>query len=260
MPWSTKQLADLAGTTVRAVRHYHHVGLLDEPLRQSNGYKQYGVEHLLRLVRIKRLSELGFSLQQIAEMGDAQTLTGDAVRALDAELAESIARMQQVRDELAEMHRDELPTDLPPEVAEFAGEMSEADRSLIVVMTRVLGPSGITAYADMLRYSSKLGPDADPTTPEFDNLPEDADEATRRSLAERMLPHSIDLLENNPAVTTATIESPKGAGHFARTLAEAMREIYNPAQLDVLTRLGRLMDAHAAAQVEAAGRDGSAQP
>ncbi|WP_433560110.1 MerR family DNA-binding transcriptional regulator [Pseudonocardia xinjiangensis] len=28
MAWSTRELADLAGTTVRAVRHYHDVGLL----------------------------------------------------------------------------------------------------------------------------------------------------------------------------------------------------------------------------------------
>ncbi|ADG77983.1 Transcriptional regulator, MerR family OS=Tsukamurella paurometabola (strain ATCC 8368 / DSM/ CCUG 35730 / CIP 100753 / JCM 10117 / KCTC 9821 / NBRC 16120/ NCIMB 702349 / NCTC 13040) OX=521096 GN=Tpau_1354 PE=4 SV=1 [Tsukamurella paurometabola] len=247
MPWSTRELADLAGTTVRAVRHYHHVGLLDEPVRQSNGYKQYGVGHLLRLVRIKRLSELGFSLQQIAGMGDAQTLSAGAVQALDAELAESIDRMQQVRDELASLQSAEMPTDLPAEVAEYVTDMSDADRSLIVVMTRVLGPSGITAYADMLRYSSRLGPDADPTGPEFDALPADADEATRLSLAERMLPYSIALIDNNPAVATATLESPGGAGHFARTIAEAMRDVYNPAQLDVLARLGVLMDAHRAA-------------
>ncbi|MEQ3553652.1 WhiB family transcriptional regulator [Pseudonocardia nematodicida] len=38
--WSTRQLAELAGTTVRAVRHYHEVGLLDEPARRANGYKR----------------------------------------------------------------------------------------------------------------------------------------------------------------------------------------------------------------------------
>ena len=31
MPWSTRELAELAGTTVKAVRHYHEIGLLDEP-------------------------------------------------------------------------------------------------------------------------------------------------------------------------------------------------------------------------------------
>ena len=49
MAWSTRQIADLAGTSVRAVRHYHEVGLLAEPERRSNGYKQYGVAHLVRV-------------------------------------------------------------------------------------------------------------------------------------------------------------------------------------------------------------------
>src|SRR6185312_16235456 len=31
--WSTSELAHLAGTTARTVRHYHDVGLLEEPRR-----------------------------------------------------------------------------------------------------------------------------------------------------------------------------------------------------------------------------------
>lgn len=31
MGWSTPQLAELAGTSLRTVRHYHEVGLLDAP-------------------------------------------------------------------------------------------------------------------------------------------------------------------------------------------------------------------------------------
>lgn len=70
MAWSTREMADLAGVSLRAVRHYHDIGLLDEPERRSNGYKQYGVSHLVRLLRIKRLTALGFSLSQIAHMDD----------------------------------------------------------------------------------------------------------------------------------------------------------------------------------------------
>ncbi|WP_399921406.1 MerR family transcriptional regulator [Streptomyces kanamyceticus] len=47
--WSTGQLAELAGTTTKTVRHYHETGLLDEPERAPNGYKRYGVSHLVRL-------------------------------------------------------------------------------------------------------------------------------------------------------------------------------------------------------------------
>jgi DNA-binding transcriptional MerR regulator len=64
LAWSTREIAELAGTTVRAVRHYHEVGLLAEPERRANGYKQYGVAHLIHVLRIKRLTDLGFSLSQ----------------------------------------------------------------------------------------------------------------------------------------------------------------------------------------------------
>ncbi|MBB4789625.1 MerR family transcriptional regulator [Streptomyces nodosus] len=47
MGWSTREVAQLAGTTLRAVRHYHEVGLLDLPERQPNGYKKYRTEHLV---------------------------------------------------------------------------------------------------------------------------------------------------------------------------------------------------------------------
>uniref|UniRef100_UPI0037167E9A MerR family transcriptional regulator n=2 Tax=Bacillati TaxID=1783272 RepID=UPI0037167E9A len=53
MAWSTRELAELAGTSLRAVRHYHEVGLLEEPERRANGYKQYGVAHLVRALRIR---------------------------------------------------------------------------------------------------------------------------------------------------------------------------------------------------------------
>src|SRR5690606_8663333 len=55
MAWSTRELAELAQTTVNTIRHYHHLGLLAEPARKDNGYKQYGVKHLARLLRIRRL-------------------------------------------------------------------------------------------------------------------------------------------------------------------------------------------------------------
>ena len=53
------------------MRHYHEAGLLDEPERRSNGYKQYGVPHLLRLLQIRRLRDLGVPLAQIEPLGRA---------------------------------------------------------------------------------------------------------------------------------------------------------------------------------------------
>ncbi|WP_328818295.1 helix-turn-helix domain-containing protein [Nonomuraea cypriaca] len=87
MAWSTRELAELAGTTVNTIRHYHRLGLLDEPERRYNGYKQYGVQDLVRLLRLRRLVELGMPLAQIGEVGAGGDSTPDALRQLDTELA-----------------------------------------------------------------------------------------------------------------------------------------------------------------------------
>ena len=41
------ELAALAGVTVRTLRHYHQIGLLPEPERGGNGYRDYDVHDLL---------------------------------------------------------------------------------------------------------------------------------------------------------------------------------------------------------------------
>ena len=238
MAWSTREIAELAGTTVRAVRHYHEVGLLDEPERRANGYKQYGVAHLVRVLRIKRLTDLGFSLSQIAAMGDGDEHPEESLRALDAELAGTIERLQRVRAELGLILRQSAPTDLPPEFAPAAAAagLTAADRSLVVVLTRVLGPQGLQAYADFLQDLPR-----DPVADEFDDLPADADEDTRHALAERMVPYVRDLFADRPELRDVAADAPAGARFAGRTAAKAMKELYNPAQFDVIRRTDRLL-------------------
>ncbi|TFD92058.1 MerR family DNA-binding transcriptional regulator [Cryobacterium lactosi] len=101
MAWSTSQIAELAGTTVKAVRHYHKLGLLDEPDRLANGYKQYQVPHLVRLLQITRLADLGIPLGQIAPSDRADQAPDAALRLLDAELEAKVRRLRRIRHELA---------------------------------------------------------------------------------------------------------------------------------------------------------------
>ena len=37
----SNEVAKLAGVTVRTLRHYHQLGLLSEPPRRANGYRDY---------------------------------------------------------------------------------------------------------------------------------------------------------------------------------------------------------------------------
>jgi DNA-binding transcriptional MerR regulator len=237
MAWSTREIAELAGTSLRAVRHYHDVGLLAEPERRANGYKQYGVAHLIRVLRIKRLTDLGFSLSQIAAMGDTDDHPEDALRSLDAELAATIERLQRARVDLALIMRQSLPTDLPPEFAPAArAGMSDADRSLITVMTRVIGSAPRQAYAEMLRSQS-----ADPVTKEFDTLPADADDRTRQDLAERMARYVRELFDEHPDLRAPYTDAPQGEAFAMKTIGKALRDLYNPAQLDILQRINALL-------------------
>jgi DNA-binding transcriptional MerR regulator len=231
--WSTREIAELAGTSLRAVRHYHQVGLLAEPERRTNGYKQYGVAHLVRLVRIKRLTDLGFSLPQIAAMGDTDDHPEEALRALDAELAATIERLQRARVELGIILESSAPTDLPPEFVppDTVAKLSHADRSLVVVLTRVLGPQGLQVYGNLL----KNAPD-EPSVSDFDDLPADAVESTRQDIAERLVPYIRAVHEAHPGLAESRTDAPGGARFADKTIAEAVSELYNTAQLDVLRR------------------------
>jgi DNA-binding transcriptional MerR regulator len=235
--WSTREIAELAGTSLRAVRHYHEVGLLAEPQRRANGYKQYGVAHLVRVLRIKRLTDLGFSLPQIAAMGDADEHPEEALRTLDAELAATIERLQRVRVELGLILRQAAPTDLPPEFATAAGaRLSDADRSFLVVMTRILGPQGLQTYADLLQDLP-----ADPAASEFDDLPADADEETRQAVAERLVPYVRALNREHPGLSAPEADARHSPRFVEETVGKVMRDLYSPAQLDVLRRTHHLL-------------------
>ena len=236
--WSTREIAELAGTSLRAVRHYHQVGLLAEPERRSNGYKQYGVAHLVRLVRIKRLVDLGFSLPQIADMGDTDDHPEEALRALDDELAATIERLQRARAELGLILRHSAPTDLPPEFVQpdAVAKLSDADRSLVVVLTRVLGPQGLRAYADLLENAPE-----EPAVAAFDDIPADADETTRQDIAERLVPYMKEVYAAHPGLRESRTDAPGGARFADQTIEAAMSDLYNTAQLDILRRTRELM-------------------
>ena len=235
MAWSTRELAQLAGTTVRAVRHYHAVGLLDEPYRRTNGYKQYGVAHLVRTLRIRRLTELGFSLAQVADLGDADEHPQEALEHLQAELAQNLERLHQVRTEVGQILALAAPTDLPPRLSAAIAtvDLSQADRSLLVVMSRVLEPDLLMGLIDLLKVLP-----ADPATRLFDELTADADETLRRDLADQLFSREPAVLALLPGILDAT-----GAGtsdSARRTIDRALDDLYNPAQVDVLRRVRRL--------------------
>ncbi len=89
------ELATLVGVSTRTIRHYHHVGVLPEPARAANGYREYGLPDAVLLVRARRLTDLGLSLEDVAGV-----LADDRGRDLDELLAEVEADLACREEEL----------------------------------------------------------------------------------------------------------------------------------------------------------------
>jgi DNA-binding transcriptional MerR regulator len=125
------ELAEAVGVTARTVRHYHRVGVLPEPPRRVNGYRVYGVRDVLRLARIRRLVELGLSLDEAADVladDDARELP-EILAELDADLARQEAEIRARRDRLAVLlQRVEQGADLDADDAVSPATAAVRDR------------------------------------------------------------------------------------------------------------------------------------
>ena len=232
--WSTRELAELAGTTVNTVRHYHRLGLLEEPSRRSNGYKQYDVGHLVRLLRIRRLVELGVPLAEVDTVGSRADLAPDVLRRVDAGLAEEVERLQGARATIAAILRDGAPADAPAGFEGVAARLSPADASMLHVYSQLYDED---AMADLRRMVEAGG---GPVDDDIDALPPDADEATRQNLAEKLAPILAQHRADHPWLRDQEPHLSRGAGVTRETVVAAIAGLYNPAQRDVLARADAL--------------------
>ncbi len=173
------QLAAHVGVTVRAIRHYHARGLLAEPPRDASGYRRYGAQAVVDLVRIKTLAEAGVPLGRIAELLTAAP--GDfanAVGGIDRALGRQIRELQHRRRRLAQLTQGENLY-LPEEVAailEAVRAMGVSERTIGIerdawILVAALSPELVTAWA-----AEKARQLADP---EFRSLYLACDEASR---------------------------------------------------------------------------------
>jgi DNA-binding transcriptional MerR regulator len=127
------QLASYAGVTVRAVRHYHHVGLLPEPGRDHSGYRSYDAAAVVRLIRIRTLAEAGVPLARVEQLLDAGPEEfAEAVREIDQRLRAEVRELQEHRRRIAALAAgDSLAT--PPEVVAYLERLRAAGVSAAMV-------------------------------------------------------------------------------------------------------------------------------
>ena len=123
------QLAAYAGVTVRAVRHYHQIGLLPEPERDASGYRRYGPTAVVSLVKIRTLANAGVPLSQIAQMLEADASTfAEAVERIDSHLRDEIERLESSRKQIAQLTAGDSLA-LPPEVTSYLDRLREIGAS-----------------------------------------------------------------------------------------------------------------------------------
>ena len=190
------ELASLADVTVRALRHYHQVGVLPEPERGSNGYRDYTVLDLVRVLRIKRLAALGIPLERMPEMLDSEPATQeDLLDSLDRDIDAEIERLRAQQSLIRVIRANEAAPDFPPELARFfalfGGEPATAsgrvDREQAILLAHLLGEAGTRQLAALYESVAQAIDRADILTfvRGFDALTETADDTEVDELVDR---------------------------------------------------------------------------
>lgn len=190
------ELASLADVTVRALRHYHQVGVLPEPERGSNGYRDYTVLDLVRLLRIKRLAALGIPLEKMPAMLDGEPHGQDELLdRLEHDLEVEIERLRAQQSLIRVIRANEAAPDFPPELARFfalfGGESTTAsgrvDREQAILLAHLVGDAGTRQLAAMYESIAQNISRADILTfvRGFDALSETADDAEIDELVDR---------------------------------------------------------------------------
>jgi MerR family mercuric resistance operon transcriptional regulator len=88
------QLAKSAGVNIETVRFYERKGLIIQPIKPQEGYRQYPAKTLQRILFIKRAQKLGFTLEEISDLLAMETAKCSEVQELaKLKLADVRARL-----------------------------------------------------------------------------------------------------------------------------------------------------------------------
>jgi DNA-binding transcriptional MerR regulator len=260
------ELAGIAGITTRAVRHYHRIGLLPEPPRQPNGYREYSLRDAVELARIRRLTELGLSLDEVKDVlaDDAGKDLVEILAELDADLARQEEAIRQRRARLCRLleqaeQTGRLPAEAPvsPELTAIFDDMARASARLpgpepaMAVKERELlalldtgSPGGDRGWLDAMVHSLSADPEAMERAYEvyaqLDELAEAAEDDPRVEETARAIVDSIP----DEAAQAMTIPEDGGVGEDGG-FADAFFADFAPAQAAAVRRAIELLQERA---------------
>ena len=102
-------VAERTGLSLRTIRHYEEVGLLPEAERSPGGFRLYTDAAVERLLVIKQMKPLEFTLEEMREVLDAlDELAAGPTAARRRELLHSLVRYQEMVSERITKMRSRL--------------------------------------------------------------------------------------------------------------------------------------------------------
>lgn len=252
------ELAALVGVTTRTVRHYHRIGLLPEPDRRLNGYREYGLRDAVELARVRRLVELGLSLEEVRDAlgDDAGKDLYEVVAELDADLARREQDIRQRRARLAELMKRAQAGGLPSqgpvstELAEIFEAMGRTsadregpepaaaakDRELLALLEAIQGQE-YRAWLSAL--TGALSDDPEAMARAYDIYAR-LDEVADADLDDPRIDELAQLVADSMPDGLLRAMPAAGDGD-GDTFAEAFVADFPPAQAEVLRRVVRIL-------------------
>ncbi|MFE4869971.1 MerR family transcriptional regulator [Streptomyces sp. NPDC056682] len=234
------QLAGYIGVSVKTIRVYHDKGLLPEPDRDASGYRRYGANDAIALVKIRTLAEAGVPLARIRDLRSASAEEfQQALREIDDELTDRIRSLRATQGRLRQLATGQ-PAALPTEVGAhlkhlarwgFTPRWVDLQRDLWILVFATHPDHAIALFHDQaetladpalrqlfLDYDHAHDLAAD--DPRIDDLARRIVEATR----ERYGPHEppeLDATSEIPALIQGTVNASSPAWRRLDTLIRA---------------------------------------
>ncbi|HEY5364472.1 MAG TPA: MerR family transcriptional regulator [Aestuariivirga sp.] len=141
--YTVKQVAEMAGVSVRTLHHYHDIGLLKPADLGDNGYRYYGRDELIRLQQILIYREMEIPLNEIGTL-------------LDAQAHNMLIALQSQREKLsvqANRYAEMLGT-IDRTIAQLKGESAMKDAELY---SGIVDPQKQSVFEDWLE--NRFGPE-----------------------------------------------------------------------------------------------------
>ncbi|MEU7479790.1 MerR family transcriptional regulator [Lentzea sp. NPDC042327] len=145
--------AAFAGTTPRAIRHYHQIGLLPEPERGADDRRRYGYDDMIRLLWIRRMAEAGIALDDVRAAFDGARDVAENLGRLEETLAAQEAEIRRQREAVQRLRVVGSPLGLLSDLVTDrlrhlpAGAVRPSDLEALLVTERIFGPLAAAVQA-----------------------------------------------------------------------------------------------------------------